>query len=552
MAMKIITAAEAAALVKDGDNICVATFGAAGTPEEICNALEKRYLETGHPKNIGYTHAAGGGSFSLNGDGVRCRAEDHLMHDGLVTRWMASHAACSDVTSQLLTENKLAGWNLPLGTIIHMYAGQARGEKGCVTSVGLGTFVDPRVDGGALNQKAKDYDAKLKEAGEQCVVTYLPDFFGEEKLYYKGWNLDIGWMRGTYADKNGNISCDHEAVNIEMLTIAQAVRACGGKVFCEVEKIVEVGEINPHMVKVPGMYIDYLVVSEHPENRMITVGGYHRPDVTGEERVDISGDSGKSTGVPFDFKKIFMRRAAMEIAPDIYANFGLGMPQSVGGVIAEEGCADYLTMISESGNIGGIPLAGVEFGAHVNVESMTDQGDHFRFFDGQGLDLAMFGLAEADANGDMNTNIVAGAIKGVGGFMNIAAGAKKIVILGTFTAKGMKIEVEDGKLNIIQDGKYKKFVSSLVQSSFSARTIAKTGVPILYVTERAVFEGTEEGIKLVEVAPGVDIQKDVLDMMEFMPLLPEGGIEAVKLMPEEIFYEEWGGLKAYIDNKYNV
>jgi propionate CoA-transferase len=222
------------------------------------------------------------------------------------------------------------------------------------------------------------------------------------------------------------------------------------------------------------------------------------------------------------------------------------MPQSVGGVIAEEGCGDSLTMISESGNIGGVPLAGVNFGAHVNVESMTDQGDHFRFFDGQGLDLAMFGLAEADAYGDMNTNIVNGAVKGVGGFMNIAAGAKKIVILGTFTAKGMKIEVGDGKMTIVQEGKYKKFINTLPQSSFDCRGTVKRGCPVTFVTERCVFQGTEEGIMLTEIAPGVDLQKDILDQMEFKPLIKEGGPD---LMPEEIFYEEWGGLKAYVEKK---
>jgi propionate CoA-transferase len=468
------------------------------------------------------------------------------MHEGLITRWMASHIACSDVGSDFVAQNKIAAWNLPLGTIIQIYNAQARGEEGCLSDVGLNTFVDPRVDGAALNPKAKEIDEQLKKEGKLCLVNYIEDFYGKEKLYYTGWNLNIGWMRGTYADKHGNISCDHESVNIEMLTIAQAVKACGGKVFVEVEKIVEVGEINPHMVKVPGMYIDYIVVSEHPENRMITVGGYHRPDVTGEVRVDLSADEGSADVIPFDYKKIFLRRAAMEIEPGMYANFGLGMPQSVGGVIAEEGCGDYLTMISESGNIGGVPLAGVNFGAHVNVESMTDQGDHFRFFDGQGLDLAMFGLAEADANGDMNTNIVNGAVKGVGGFMNIACGAQNIVILGTFTAAGFKERVEDGKLIIDQNGKFRKFIEKLDQNSFDCIGTVKRGIPVTIVTERAVFKGTENGIMLTEIAPGLDLQKDILDHMGFKPLIKEGGPD---LMNPDIFQEKWGKLKDIVDAK---
>ena len=234
----------------------------------------------------------------------------------------------------------------------------------------------------------------------------------------------------------------------------------------------------------------------------------------------------------------------MEIDKDLYANFGLGMPQSVGGVIEEEGCAEFLTMISESGCIGGVPQAGVDFGSHINVESMTDQGDHFLFFEGQGLDLAMFGLSEVDKNGDMNTNILNGIMKGVGGFMNIASGAKKIVILGTFTAKGMKIEVGDGKLNIVRDGEHKKFVDNMVQSAFYAHGFYKKGVPVLYVTERAVFKLGEKGLILSEIAPGVDLQKDILNQMDFVPEIPEGG---PVLMDETIFHEKWGKLKEMIE-----
>lgn len=547
---KIITAEEAAGMIKDGDNIVVASFGASGAPEEICNATEKRFLETGHPLDLGYTHAAGGGSFAKNGDGTRCRIEDHLMHDGMVTRWVASHVACSDVTERYLSENKMAGWNLPLGTILQIYKAQARGEDGCLSEAGFGTFEDARIDGGAINQKAKDVDAQKRKEGKLCYVNYIPDFYGKEKLYYTGFDhLDIAWMRGTTIDKAGNVSCEKEPYNLEMLTVAQAVRAKGGKVFVEVEKVVDVGEVNPHMVKVPGMYIDYAVVSEHPENRISTVGGYYNPLFTGEKRLSKEEIDAEDESVPFNFKKVILRRAAMEIKPNIYANFGLGMPQAVGGVLAEEGVADYLTMISESGCIGGVPQAGTDFGAHLNVESMTDQGDHFNFFEGQGLDLAMFGLSEVDPNGDMNTNILNGVIKGVGGFINIATGAKKIVILGTFTAKGMQIDVGDGKLTIKKEGKFKKFVNKLIQSAFYCKGFVKKGVPVTFITERCVFQATEDGLMLTEVAPGVDLQTQVLDQMEFKPIMPKDG---PKLMPKEIFEEHWGGLKAYVDKKYNL
>jgi propionate CoA-transferase len=532
---KIITAREAAYMVNDGDNIAVATFGCSGTPEEILMEVEKRFLETGHPKNIGYTHAAGGGGFGATKENGFCRCEDHLAHTGLMTRWVCSHVACSDFTTQQLMDNKIAGWNLPLGTLLQVYKDQARGMKGTLSRVGLGTFVDPRIDGGCVNQLAKD--------SEEQFVEYIPDFRGEEMLFFKGMDLNIAWMRGTKADKNGNISTDREPYNLEMLTIAQAVRANGGKVFVQVEEIVETGTIHPKMVKVPGIYVDYIVVETQPERRLSTVGGKYNPAFTGEAKVDVSAGADP---IPFDGVKVALRRVAMEVPLGAKANFGLGMPQMVGSILAEEGLSDSLTLISESGAIGGVPAAGINFGAHYNVESLSDQGDHFNFFDGGGLEFGAFGMGEVDRNGDLNTSLISGTIKGVGGFMNIAANAKLAVFVGTFTAGGIKTHIEDGKLVIDQEGKFKKFVKEIPQNSFSLRQAALDGHEILYVTERAVFEGTADGLKLIEIAPGIDLQTQVLDMMEFMPIIPDGG---PKLMHPGLFQEKWGGLKAYLEAK---
>lgn len=355
-------------------------------------------------------------------------------------------------------------------------------------------------------------------------------------------------MRGTTADKAGNISIESEPYNLEMLTIAQAVKANGGKVFVQVEKIVETGEINPHAVKLPALYVDYIVVETHPaeiKGKCSTVGGPYNPAFTGEAKVDTS-EMGKAEKMDLSPIKVILRRAAMEVQKGMYANFGLGMPQQVGAVIAEEGIGDYLTMLSESGAAGGVPASGGNFGAHYNVESLTDQGDHFNFFDAGGINLAMFGLAEMDARGDMNTNILNGSIKGVGGFMNIACGAHNIVILGTFTAAGFKEKIEDGKLVIEKTGKFRKFIDKLSQNSFDCIGTVKKGVPVTIVTERAVFKGTENGIMLTEIAPGIDLQKDVLDEMGFKPLIKEGGPD---LMNPDIFQENWGKLKEIVDAK---
>jgi propionate CoA-transferase len=526
---KFITAAEAAELIKDNDWIGASTFGASGVPESIYKAIEKRFLETGHPANITYVHAAGSGDF---GPG-HSRGEDCLAHEGLMTRWIASHVVCSKTAQQMLGDGtKIAGWNLPLGTILQIFKEQARGVNFCISKVGLDTFVDPRQDGGKITKKAH-------ESGEEWVK-YLPDFEGEEWLLYKGWPLTVGMMRGTYADEDGNISCEKEPYNLEMLTVAQAVKACGGKVFVEVERMVKKGTLNPKMVKVPGLYIDYVVVMDPADipNKVSTVGGMYNPCMTGEIRMpmEVSG----SEPLPFDGIKVICRRAAMEFRAGIYSNLGLGMPQKVGNIFDEEGVAGDITLISESGNIGGVPGVGTNFGAHYNVEASCDQGDHFNMFDGMGLDIVGFGLSEADPLGAMNTSMLNGTIVGVGGFMNIATTARKSVILGTFTAAGIKISVKDGKLVIDKEGKFKKFVKKLPQSSFSAQNLVKSGKPVIYITERAVFNVVEGGMELIEIAPGVDLQKDVLDQMEFKPIIPEGG---PKLMPAEIFQEKWGKLK---------
>ena len=537
---KLITAREAAEMIQDGDAIICATFGASGVPEDIYMELEKRFLETGHPRSLTYTHAAGSGSFAaLADENGFCRGEDHICHTGMIKRWIASHSACSDYCAKQIADNVYAAWCLPLGTMIHMWREQARGLKGCLSKVGLGTYVDPRFDGGAINQKAKD----LINEGE-TYVEYIPDFRGEEFLFYKGLDIDVALLRGTKMDKHGNMSIEKEPYNFESLTVAQAAKACGGKVIVQVEEIVEVGEIHPKLVKVPGFYIDYVVIEKDPSKKVSTVGGLYNPAFTGETRIDLSNDS--ADVMPFDGIKIICRRAAMQIQKGMRANFGLGMPQQIGSIMAEEGVSDYVTMLSESGSVGGVPASGVNFGAHYNIEASCDQGDHFNFFDAGGLDIGAFGLAEVDAKGGMNVAILNGSVKGVGGFMNISAGAKAALVVGTFTAGGIKTAVEDGKLKILKEGKFKKFVAKLPQNAFDAVGFVKSGKPLYYITERAVFQMTPEGLVLIEIAPGIDLQTQVLDLMEFTPIIPEGG---PKLMPAEIFQEEWGGLKALLDSK---
>lgn len=531
--MEVITAKEAAEMIPDNAVIIGATFGMSGVCEDIYKEIEARFLKTGHPKDLTYTHAAGSGNFAPG----KSRGEDCFAHEGLIKRWVASHLACSQALSAMMTANKLEGWNLPLGTLIHLYREQARGVNFCFSKIGLGTFVDPRPeygDGGKVTDLAK--------ASKDHYVEYA-QYGGEEYLVYRGTDVTHALIRGTYADENGNITFTKSPYNLESLSVAQAARANGGIVIVEVEEIVKTGTIHPKQVKIPGIYVDYVVVMQDPSSALYTTGGPYNPALTGETKVSAEASY---EPVPFDGTKVAVRRAAMEVPKGKKCNFGLGIPQMIGSILAEEGCSDYITMISESGAIGGVPGVGVNFGSHVNVESLSDQGDHFNFFDGGGLDFGCFGLSEIDPKGGINTSLLNGILKGVGGFMNISSTSKKAVMLGTFTAGGIKTTCKDGKLVIEKEGKIKKFVAQCPQLSFSCIEFARSGRELLYITERAVFEGTVNGLKLIEIAPGVDLQKDILDQMEFKPEIPAGG---PKLMPAEIFYEKWGGLSAHLDSK---
>ncbi|WP_312833098.1 acyl CoA:acetate/3-ketoacid CoA transferase [Sedimentibacter saalensis] len=529
---KVITAKEAAALFQDNMTVCSAAFGLAGWAEEVAVAVRERFDETGHPNNITHTHAAGVGNWGRGPRGER--GECVWAVDGLMTKFIGSHAGSSPTVIKQINENKIMAWNLPLGTLIQLYHEQGRGSAGLLSKTGLGTFIDPRFDGGKLNQLTK-------EKGEE-IIEYIPDFRGEEYLFYKAIPIDIALMRGTTADENGNVTCEKEALNLEMLSVAQAAKANGGIVIVQVESLAKAGSLNPKLVKVPSIYVDYIVVAEHPEDIMQTQGTSFNRAFTGEIRVPLEGSMDP---IPLDEKKVMLRRLTMEIKQGYKCNFGIGTPTYTGNVMAEEGCSNAITMISESGSIGGLPGGGNDFGAHWNIEASCDQGDHFSFFDGGGLDLGVFGLSEVDKDGNVNTSLLNGKIMGVGGFANIAATAKNALFVGTFTAGGLKCNVEDGKMVIEQEGRFKKFVQSCPQLTFNAEQSLKKGNRILFITERCVIERTLEGMVLTEIAPGIDLQTQIIDQMGFMPIIPDGG---PRLMNPELFLPKWGKLKGIMDN----
>lgn len=513
----ILTADEAASWVKDGDTITTSGFVASGMPEALTKALEQRFLKTGSPKNLTLYYAAAQGN--RDGSGA-----DHFAHEGMLKRVIGGHYNMVPQLGKLITENKLEAYNLPQGTLSQLYRDIAAHKLGTLTHVGMNTFADPRIEGGKLNNITTE------------DIVEVVDVLGEERLLYKAQKFDIGFIRGSYADENGNVTLEHECATTEATSIAQAVKNCGGKVVVQVEKVVQDGCVDPKLVKIPGIYVDALVICEDKEDHAQCQGCEYDGSMTGDFRVPL----GSLAYPPMSAKKIIGRRAAMELEPDKVVNLGIGIPEYISMVANEEDIGDYMTLTVEAGPVGGIPQGGPKFGGSVNVEAILDQPYQFDFYDGGGVDLAFLGLAQADKDGNINVSKFGPRIAGCGGFVNITQNAKKVFFCGTFTAGGIKTHVEDGKLFIDQEGKEQKMIDTVEQITFSGAYANKTRQPVMYITERAVFELRPDGVYLTEVAPGIDVQTQVLDMMGFTPKLEEGG---PKTMDARIFADGLMGLK---------
>ncbi len=508
---KVITARQAAGMIHDGDVVVFAPDSLVGFPNEIVAAVRQRFLKEGHPADITTLRAAGMGTFAEDefGEGAWCIP-------GMLKRSISSYLAVCPVLGKCVAEDKVQGYMFPMGPILQLFQAAARGMPGVLSKIGLGTFMDPRYGGGKCNQ--------LTETEGEDLVEYIPDFRGEEYLFYRSPGMNVALLRGTRADKHGNISTEKEPIDTEMLAVAQAVKSGGGIVICQVEEITEVYGIHPRMVKVPGIYVDYIVRAEHPEDVPQTTGRWHSADYnysfTGDEKVD---PAQSENVMPLDHKKVIARRAAREIHVGDRVNFGIGMPQNIPSILEECGAGDSVTMISETGVIGGIPAAGRDFGCHWNPEAFCDHGVHFSYFDGGNLDVGFFGLSEADRNGNMNTSHLNGKISGIGGFTDISTTSKKVVFMGTFTASGLKTEVADGRIRILQEGRYKKFIDRCAKISFVASEYLKNHDSFLFITERCVIRCTKDGLILEEVAPGIDIRTQILDQCDVKLLIPEGG-----------------------------
>jgi propionate CoA-transferase len=506
---KLCSVDQAVGLIKNGDTVnLVASGGGFQDAELVYEALEKRFLETGEPNNLTLVHVTGVGYGNETGIG-------RLAHEGLVKRVIGGHWLWSKVMSQLAIDEKIEAYNLPQGVMACMMREIAAGRPGLLTTVGLHTFIDPRLEGGRMNKRA-----------EESLVD-LVDFQGQEMLLYRSFPIDVCIVRGTTADEDGNISVEQEGLDLHLLSAAQATYNSGGIVIAQVKRIALRGTLDPRMVRVPAHMVTAVVVDPA---QWQTVECEYNPSLCGEVRVPLDA----MPTLEFGIRKFIARRAAMELKPGAVVNLGIGVSDGIANIAAEEGIIDDFVFSIEMGVVGGVPAKGLIFGAAWNPDCIMSMPTQFDFYHGGGLDLGFLGMGEADEHGNVNVSKLGKRITGSGGFIDISQNAKEMVFCGTFTNGDIELDVNDGRISIVKDGEVKKFRKQVEQVTFSGEFAAEKGQRVLYVTERAVFRLENGRMVLIEIAPGIDLEKDVLAKMEFRPEIAGD----LKIMDAAIFRPE--------------
>ncbi|MDR0839691.1 MAG: 3-oxoacid CoA-transferase [Oscillospiraceae bacterium] len=508
---KFVSLEEAVGVIKDGDHVLVGGFGSYASPEELLEGLAARYESEGHPRKIGVLCGITPGDKTEStepGHGYNLGV-NRLRADGLIDVFIAGNLTDARAIAYMVGENKIACCLPPLGVMLNLFRAAAAGRPGVLTRVGLRTFADPRLQGCAFNERAKELGPMVE----------LLEVDGEEYLFYKAFKkADVAFIRASYADEDGNLSMVKEGVLGPELDMAVAVHNRGGTVIAQVEAVVGRGTLPAKQVRVHSTLVDYVVVAKNPDNhRQCYATAAHRPELSGE--IKLAGDTVKP--LKMSTRKVLARRGAMELRPGVIINLGSGIPSGIGSVAAEEGISGYLSTTVEAGPMGGAVQEGLSFPGVANAEAMYYQLDTLDMYDGGFIDAAFLGFAEVDESGNTNVSFFAGRAIGAGGYINISQNAKKVCFMGTLSSR-------DGK----------KFVKQVQHVTFSGDYARNKGQEVLYITECAVFRLTDGGLELFEVAPGLDIERDILPQMDFTPLIaPE-----VATMDPRLFEEAKMGL----------
>ncbi len=489
---KVIEAADAVAVIHDGDTVASSGYAGSGTPDGLFLAIEQRFVETGAPRDLTLVFSTGQGDMQDKG-------LNRLAHEGLLRRVIGGYFGLSPKLEKLIVDNRIEAYNLPEGVLTQLYRDIGARKPGLLSHVGLGTYIDPRHGGGRMNERTTE-----------DIVRLMP-IDGQDMLFYRAFPINVALIRGTTADPNGNITTEREALKLENLALAIAARNSGGIVIAQVERVAAEGSLNPREIAIPGNLVDCVVLAERDQH-MQTYGTHFNPAFSGELREPPA----RVRPVELSDRKIIARRAVLELAPNSVINVGVGsIPDQVPQVAGEERVQDLLSLVVDSGVIGGVPQGGLDFGAASNYEAVIDHASAFDFIDGGGLDAAFLGFGECDAQGNVNSTKFGKRVPGCGGVIDISQNAKTVVFMGTFSSGGLKVEVADARVRIVAEGRFPKFVERIGQTSFSAATARSRGQQVLYVTERCVFRLEEGGLTLAEVAPGIDVERDILQRLPF-------------------------------------
>lgn len=513
---------EAVECIDPGDTIGIGGFVAVAIPEYLLETLGERYAETGTPGDLTLYHPAAEGD--RQGRGL-----SHLVQDGMIDRVIGSHWGFVPSLVEKIVAGDVEAYNLPFGVMDHLLRDTAAGKPGTITTVGLRTFVDPRQDG-----------AKVNDVTTEDLID-LVELNGDDHLFYRSVSLDIGLIRGTTADENGNISMEREALTSNMLATAQAAHNSGGTVIAQVEQVTKAGTLSARDIDIPGVVVDTVVEAPSSHHRQ-TYGGDYNAAYSGTIKPPESnandGDNASLTE-----RTVIARRAAMELVPDAVVNLGVGVPEIIPIVASEGNISDEITQTVEAGPIGGSPSGGISFGTATNHEALVTSPQQFDFYDGGGLDIGYLGMAQVDRAGNINVSRFGSQLPGCGGFINITQNAGKAVFCGTLMTGEPDLDIGGGTLSVQSEGTGPKFVDEIEQITFSSEYAVETDQPVVYITERVVFELTGDGLVLTEVAPGIDIDADILDQMEFDPIIADDLTE----MDSRLFHEDPMDLTEFVN-----